>query len=76
MQTYTVIGLYDNGQAYASHFEAEDPNDAMRAAADDTSGDDELQILGAIVGAHDMTAACNNSGNAACASDLITQEEE
>lgn len=73
--TYTVIGLYGDGQTYADHFQAADPHEAMRLAAVALSPDDDLDILGAIEGEHQLTAACEDSGHCADARDLLGEDD-
>lgn len=70
--TYTVIGLYEDGQTFATHTEASDAWQAMaiEAKAALASGNVSLEILGAIEGTHELTPACDDSGMAAMAENM------
>ncbi|HME10986.1 MAG TPA: hypothetical protein VKG25_28285 [Bryobacteraceae bacterium] len=74
MQTYTVVGLWDDtGVVYAENLTADGPHEAMRKVA--AGNDPPSQILGAIEGSHSFTAACEDSGKAAFVQDLIPKIE-
>ena len=73
MKTYTVIGVYADGQIYCTDAEGRDAHEAMRAVARD--GSDDLEILGAIEGAHTLIAACEDAGASAHAADLVEDDE-
>lgn len=72
---HTVIGLHDGtGEVYADHFDATDPHEAIRLAA--AADNAPSQILGAIPGKHQLTAACEDSGKAAYIEDLQDDENK
>ncbi len=74
MQKYTVIGLWDDtGVVYAENLIADGPHEAMRKVA--AGNYPPSQILGAIEGTHNLTAACEDSGKAAFVQDLIHKTE-
>jgi hypothetical protein len=76
MQTFTVIGLDDEtGQVVADHIEAADALSAMIAAAVGRL-DADVQIIGAIAGAHQIAVPSEDSGSASYASDLAALAEE
>ncbi len=72
MITYTVIGHYETtGQAFAEHVTAPNPYEAMKIIANDTlNAPHDLLIVGVIEGAHQLTVACEQTGNAVFAIDL------
>lgn len=70
MKRYTVIGLYeDTGQVFFGIVETNSPYMAMQAVANRPESQ-MLVILGAIAGEHNIVPACDESGNAAFASDM------
>ena len=75
---YTVFGVYEStGQTWAEHYAASDPYDAMRKAAVAAKTRfvaEDLLILGAVLGQHELTPACDDSGNAAYAVDLVPSD--
>ena len=76
---YTVIGLDATGVIYCQHIEAPNEGAAMRLAAVDAFQNNteyDLDILGAIKGAHTMVTACEDSGKDAMAVDLLPDNEE
>lgn len=75
---YTVLGVYnDNGQTYSCLCEnAEDAYDAMRMVASGPELSEDLCIIGAIEGDHDLiTPGCDN-GFSAFIGDLTGEEED
>lgn len=77
MSIYTVIGMYTStAEVYADHIEAAGPHEAMLLAAAVCLDRYDLDILGAFPGEHAITTACEDSGKAACAVDLVGEEDE
>lgn len=77
MKTYTVIGHFEScGEAFAQHYTAADPHDAIRQAAAAEQGNSDLTICGAIEGTHELIPACEDSGKIANAVDLMEQQVE
>ncbi len=81
MKTFTVIGMYEAlseepFRVFAEQVEAESGHEAMRIISGVRDDPYNLQIIGAIEGAHAMLAPCEDSGTAATALDLIERAEE
>ena len=70
---YTVISLLDStGEVLTDQLPATDAYAAMCEVATKTGRDrSALQIIGAIRGEHCLVTACNDSGKAAYACDLV-----
>ena len=74
--TWTVVGyFYDNGAAFADWAEAPTAFDAMVRVAQERSSD-ELVIVGAIRGRHDMDLPSEDGFSTAFAVDMAQQEED
>ncbi len=76
---FTVIGYYEySGETFAYHILARNPQEAIALAVGgdyiDMSDSSDVAVLGAVNGWVGLTAACEDTGKVAYASDL-TQEE-
>ena len=71
MKAYTVMGIYENtGEAFAEHVSAEDVYGAMREVANGPDCADDLCIIGAIEGHHDLHTPGDDNMASAYATDL------
>lgn len=72
--TWTVIGVYDEGESFAERIETECPYEAMQIVSRKycvNEGGHDLQIIGVIQTASDLIPACDDErGSAAYACDL------
>lgn len=79
MTTWTVVGYYDgDGNAFAAHAEADDAFEAMAVTASRYEHED-LVIVGAVPGKHQLVTPGDDSGSTAYAVDmaaLLDSDEE
>lgn len=69
-RTYTVLGVYDNGQVFSDLTKASSAFEAMQQVSKNLVEVTELSIIGTIEGEHRITTPCEDNGMAAYACDL------
>lgn len=76
MKTFTIIGVWDNGQVWIEPAKGADAYEAMKAATRNLVEKDELSIVGAIEGEHTLITPGDDNGMAAYACDLAGADDE